>query len=210
MITLIIDDALVALCMYDTDNENWKKSAERISTRMLYHEPEFTIAISNLHHSYHHIRDAYQEAKWMLIESRLLEADGYIRFFSEAKENKSSRIIQLEKKCVELIYDIDQAEILYHEVYNKMNDIANSDIVSLRIMLLYYCTMIVHEWFPKEKWAEIMDKTVYGIVKISTKQMKPVITFPVFLQRLIKPEMNQIVIHLCGAKSFVLYQHACH
>ena len=168
VITLIIDDDLVALCMYGTDENNWRKSAERISTRMLYHEPEFTIAISNLHHSYHHIRDAYQEAKWMLVESRLLDADGYIRFYGESKENKSSRIIELEQKCRELVYDIDQSEILYHEVYNKMMEITKGDIIALRIMLLYYCTMIVQEWFPKDVWAEIMDKAVYGIVRINT------------------------------------------
>ena len=134
----------------------------------LYHEPEFTIAISNLHHSYQHIRDAYQEAKWMLIESRLLDADGYIRFYGEGKENKSARIIELEQKCRELVYDIDQSEILYHEVYNKMMEITKGDIVALRIMLLYYCTLIVREWFSEDVWAEIMDKAVYGIVKINT------------------------------------------
>ena len=34
VITLIIDDDLVALCMYGTDDNNWRKSAERISSRM--------------------------------------------------------------------------------------------------------------------------------------------------------------------------------
>jgi len=168
VITLIIDDAVIALCMYGVDDENWKKAAERISTRMLYHESEFTVAISKLHHSYQHIRDAYQEAKWMLAESKILSAYGYIRFYGEPKQHKSARIIDLEKKCADLFHASKKTELVPQEVYLKLAAIANRDMISLRIILLYYCTQLIHEWLPKDKWSVIMDNVVYDVLDINT------------------------------------------
>lgn len=168
VITLIIDDAVVVFCMCENDDQNWKKSAERMAARLLYLEPEFTVAVSNLHHSYHHIRAAYQEAKWMLVESKLLDAYGYIRFFTEKGDTKSTRISELERKCDDLVHNINQAETLYQEVYRKMAEMAKGDTGSLRLMLLHYCTLTVHECLQKDKWAEMMDRVVYDVVNINT------------------------------------------
>lgn len=168
IITLIMNDTVVVFCMCDCDDQAWRKSAERMAARLLYLEPEFAIAVSSLQHHYHHIRAAYQEARWLLTESKLLDAYGYIRFYNDSEDIRSSKSTELKKKCQDLAHNINQSEALYQRVYKRLAEAANGDIEALRLMLLHYSTLKVHECLNEEKWAELIDNVVFSVVNVTT------------------------------------------
>ena len=168
VVSIVIEDVLVFLFMLE-DEDGWKQSVQDLAQRLFHHEPDFFIAVSDLHHSREYIREAYMEAKWLLLDSRLMEQLGNIRFYGNLVNKRLSCTTLLPDESIEKIRNYCEREMVFQDIFEKLYAVSCGEIEKLRISLMFFCRHFIRSKTIRKQWPEILDKVIFNVSEIGNK-----------------------------------------
>ncbi len=171
LISVVADGDLVIFVGMEQENTTWRLSAQTIVNKVRDHIPEMIIAVSGLHTFEEEMKSAQQEARQTVLEFSVLERSSRVGFYEPDTGKRlgtRARLVGMEELCTRLAARFD--EMGMEQTWDIISRSYEGNLRLLRILLMMYCTSLMHEKLPENNWSEDVDNIVFELTQILTEE----------------------------------------
>ncbi len=171
LVSVVADGDLVIFVGMKEESRTWKLAAQTVVNKIRDHIPEMVIAVSAVHTREEDIKLAQQEARRTVLEFSVLEKNSRIGFYEPdtgQRLGNRARLAGMEELCARLAARFDEMSV--EETWEIISRSYEGNLRLLRVLLMMYCTSLMHDKLPENQWSEDVDNLVFELTQISREE----------------------------------------